>query len=105
MPWKEPGKGDKDPWNSGSQQPPDLDDVFKNLGGKVRSIFGGGGSSSDCDVAYGVATASTAANVAVPNSALLARDMCPDPVFETLQLTEDLRSDGQMLRLEFDHSP
>ena len=44
MPWKEPGKGDKDPWNSGNQQPPDLDDVFKNLGGKMRSIFGGGGS-------------------------------------------------------------
>ena len=42
MPWKEPGKGDKDPWNSGSQQPPDLDDVFKNVGSKVRSIFGGG---------------------------------------------------------------
>jgi membrane protease subunit HflK len=51
MPWKEPGKGDKDPWNSGNQQPPDLDDVFKNVGNKVRSIFGGGsgrkGSGSD----------------------------------------------------------
>ncbi|NNL95771.1 MAG: hypothetical protein HKO64_09140, partial [Xanthomonadales bacterium] len=31
MPWKEPGKGNKDPWNSGKQQPPDLDDVFRNL--------------------------------------------------------------------------
>ena len=30
MPWKEPGKGDKDPWNSGSQQPPDLDDVLES---------------------------------------------------------------------------
>jgi membrane protease subunit HflK len=46
MPWKEPGKGDKDPWNSGSQQPPDLDDVFKNVGSKVRSIFGGGSGGS-----------------------------------------------------------
>jgi membrane protease subunit HflK len=44
MPWKEPGKGDKDPWSSGSQQPPDLDEVFKNVGSKVRSLFGGGGS-------------------------------------------------------------
>ncbi len=44
MPWKEPGKGDKDPWSSGNQQPPDLDDVFRNVSSKVRSIFGGDGS-------------------------------------------------------------
>ncbi|NIP17729.1 MAG: FtsH protease activity modulator HflK [Xanthomonadales bacterium] len=44
MPWKEPGKGDKDPWSSGNQ-PPDLDDVFRNVGSKVKSIFGGGGGS------------------------------------------------------------
>jgi membrane protease subunit HflK len=44
MPWKEPGKGDKDPWSSGNQ-PPDLDDVFKNVSDKVKSIFGGGGGS------------------------------------------------------------
>ena len=49
MPWKEPGKGNKDPWNSGNQQPPDLDDVFRNLGSRVRSIFGGGGGSGDRD--------------------------------------------------------
>lgn len=42
MPWKEPGKGDKDPWNSGGQQPPDLDDVFKNLGDRLKRLFGGG---------------------------------------------------------------
>jgi membrane protease subunit HflK len=42
MPWKEPGKGNKDPWNSGNQQPPDLDDVFRNISARVRSIFGGG---------------------------------------------------------------
>ncbi|MDX1459908.1 MAG: FtsH protease activity modulator HflK [Xanthomonadales bacterium] len=44
MPWKEPGKGNKDPWNSGNQQPPDLDDVFRNLGAKFRSVFRGNGS-------------------------------------------------------------
>ena len=43
MPWKEPGKGDKDPWNSGGQQPPDLDEVFQNLSNRLRGIFGGGG--------------------------------------------------------------
>jgi membrane protease subunit HflK len=45
MPWKEPGKGNKDPWNSGNQQPPDLEDVFNNVRDRVRSIFGGGGGS------------------------------------------------------------
>ena len=43
MPWKEPGKGDKDPWNSGDQQPPDLEEVFQKVGDNIRSIFGGGG--------------------------------------------------------------
>ncbi|MDZ4730726.1 MAG: FtsH protease activity modulator HflK [Xanthomonadales bacterium] len=42
MPWKEPGKGNKDPWNSGDQ-PPDLDEVFRNVNRKLKSIFGGGG--------------------------------------------------------------
>jgi len=46
MPWKEPGKGDKDPWNSGGDQPPDLDEVFQNLNNKLKSIFGGGGGNS-----------------------------------------------------------
>lgn len=45
MPWNEPGKGDKDPWKSGNQQPPDLEEVFKNLSGRLQSIFGGGGGS------------------------------------------------------------
>lgn len=45
MPWKEPGKGGKDPWKQGDQ-PPDLDEVFQNVSSKVRSIFGGGGGSS-----------------------------------------------------------
>ena len=42
MPWKEPGKGDKDPWKSGDQSPPDLEDVFRGVNERVRSIFGGG---------------------------------------------------------------
>ncbi|KAA9133108.1 FtsH protease activity modulator HflK [Marinihelvus fidelis] len=46
MPWKEPGKGGKDPWKQGDQ-PPDLDEVFQNLSGKLRSLFGGGGGGGD----------------------------------------------------------
>ena len=45
MPWKEPGKGDKDPWNSGGQQPPDLEEVFRNVNNRLRSLFGGGRKS------------------------------------------------------------
>ncbi|NND44272.1 MAG: FtsH protease activity modulator HflK [Xanthomonadales bacterium] len=47
MPWNEPGKGNKDPWNSGNQQPPDLEDVFKNVRNRMRSIFGGGGGGGE----------------------------------------------------------
>jgi len=42
MPWKEPGKGDKDPWGSGDQ-PPDLDEVFRNVNKRLKSLLGGGG--------------------------------------------------------------
>jgi len=42
MPWKEPGKGDKDPWKSGDQQPPDLEEIFRNMSNRLQSIFGGG---------------------------------------------------------------
>ena len=42
MPWKEPGKGDKDPWGSGDQ-PPDLDEVFRNMNNRLKNLFGGGG--------------------------------------------------------------
>jgi membrane protease subunit HflK len=49
MPWKEPGKGSKDPWNSGDQQPPDLDEVFRNVNRRLRSIFGGGSGGSKSD--------------------------------------------------------
>ncbi|MEJ2402217.1 MAG: FtsH protease activity modulator HflK [Xanthomonadales bacterium] len=46
MPWKEPGKGDKDPWGSGDQ-PPDLDEVFRNMNKRLKSLFGGGGRGDD----------------------------------------------------------
>jgi len=45
MAWNEPGNGKKDPWNSGDQ-PPDLDEVFRKLQGRLKGIFGGGGSNS-----------------------------------------------------------
>lgn len=48
MPWKEPGKGDKDPWKPGGQQPPDLEEIFGNLSKRLQSLFGGGkGSGSE----------------------------------------------------------
>lgn len=43
MAWNEPGNKNKDPWkNSGgkNQGPPDLDDLFKNLGNKFGGVFG-----------------------------------------------------------------
>ena len=46
MPWKQPGKGDKDPWSSGDQQPPDLEEVFRNVNNRLRSIFGGSGGGN-----------------------------------------------------------
>ena len=47
MPWKEPGKGDKDPWKSGDQQPPDLEEIFRNVSNRLQSLFGGRGSKSN----------------------------------------------------------
>ncbi len=50
MAWNEPGNNGKnnDPWKQGGrdQGPPDLDEVFRNLGKKFGGIFGGGGSGS-----------------------------------------------------------
>lgn len=50
MPWNEPGKGSgngqKDPWNKGSSQPPDLDEVFAKLQRKLKGVFGGGSGGS-----------------------------------------------------------
>ncbi|RKZ35382.1 MAG: protease modulator HflK, partial [Gammaproteobacteria bacterium] len=45
MAWNQPGgNGDKDPWGDrgGKQGPPDLDELLKNLQGKLAGIFGGG---------------------------------------------------------------
>ena len=44
MAWNEPGNNEKDPWkNKGgkNQGPPDLDELFKDLGNKFGGIFGG----------------------------------------------------------------
>ncbi len=46
MPWKEPGSGKKDPWQSGGDQPPDLDDVFRSVSNRFRRLFGGRGGES-----------------------------------------------------------
>jgi len=53
MPWKEPGKGDKDPWKSGDQQPPDLDEIFRNVSNRLQSIFGGGGGGKSSGASKG----------------------------------------------------
>jgi len=47
MPWKEPGRGDKDPWKSGDQQPPDLEEIFRTVSSRLQSIFGGGGNKGN----------------------------------------------------------
>lgn len=50
MAWNEPGNNDKDPWkNKGgkNQGPPDLDDLFKDIGNKFGGIFGGKKSGGD----------------------------------------------------------
>ncbi len=48
MAWNEPGGGNnkpKDPWGSGNQGPPDLDEALKKLQAKLGGLFGGGSSS------------------------------------------------------------
>jgi len=57
MPWKEPGKGDKDPWKSNGQQPPDLEEIFGNVSKRLQSIFGGGGGSSSSSEGSGSGSA------------------------------------------------
>lgn len=51
MAWNEPGNNGKnnDPWKQGGrdQGPPDLDEVFRNLGKKFGGIFGGKGGNSN----------------------------------------------------------
>jgi len=49
MAWNEPGGGNnkpKDPWGSGNQGPPDLDEALKKLQAKLGGLFGGRGSTS-----------------------------------------------------------
>lgn len=49
MAWNEPGGGNKkpqDPWGSGNQGPPDLDEALKKLQAKLGGLFGGGASAS-----------------------------------------------------------
>lgn len=51
MAWNEPGGGNKDPWgNRKNDGPPDLDEMFRKLQGKLGGLFGGrrsgGGSGS-----------------------------------------------------------
>ena len=47
MAWNESGNGKKDPWGSGGgDQPPDLDEVFRKLQARLKSMFGGSGGSS-----------------------------------------------------------
>ena len=45
MPWNQSGSGDKDPWGQGNgqNQPPDLDEVLKDIQKKFSGIFGGKG--------------------------------------------------------------
>ena len=56
MPWKEPGKGDKDPWSSGGQQPPDLEEVIlqclaKAPAGRFPSAAAMGSALAECTLA------------------------------------------------------
>jgi membrane protease subunit HflK len=48
MAWNEPGGGNnsRDPWGSGNQGPPDLDEALKKLQERLGGLFGrsGGGS-------------------------------------------------------------
>ncbi|MBT4835921.1 MAG: FtsH protease activity modulator HflK [Methylococcales bacterium] len=49
MAWNEPGdKNNKDPWSGqgGGQQPPDIDEVVKQLKNKFGGLFGNGGSGN-----------------------------------------------------------
>jgi membrane protease subunit HflK len=64
MAWNEPGNNDKDPWkkkDGKNQGPPDLDELFKDLGDKFGGIFGGkssnGGKSGKSFSSVGISVA------------------------------------------------
>ncbi|MGA0844831.1 MAG: protease modulator HflK N-terminal domain-containing protein, partial [Arenicellales bacterium] len=42
MPWNQPGSDDKDPWGQGNgqNQPPDLDEVLKDIQKKFSGLVG-----------------------------------------------------------------
>lgn len=68
MAWNEPGGGNnkpKDPWGSGNQGPPDLDEALKKLQAKLGGLFGGGGSSSGGAAAPGFSMAALGVLAAV----------------------------------------
>jgi membrane protease subunit HflK len=48
MAWNEPGGGNKDPWTNhkGNQDPPDLDEIVRNLQNQIGRLFGGGNHGS-----------------------------------------------------------
>lgn len=52
MPWKEPGKSGKDPWRSGDE-PPDLEEVFRNVNRRLKGLFGGGGGRRGAETPAG----------------------------------------------------
>jgi membrane protease subunit HflK len=58
MAWNEPGNGkQRDPWkSSGGDQPPDLDEVFRNVQRRLKRMFGGGGGSSSPGSGAGAGT-------------------------------------------------
>ncbi len=69
MAWNEPGNNGKnnDPWNQGgrNQGPPDMDDVFRDLGKKLGGIFGGGGNSGGASAGGSGAVIGLVAGVAL----------------------------------------
>jgi modulator of FtsH protease HflK len=68
MAWNEPGGGNnkpKDPWGSGNQGPPDLDEALKKLQAKLGGLFGGGGSSGGATQGFSGAALGVLAAVAV----------------------------------------
>lgn len=47
MAWNQPGGGNKDPWNSGGGQGPDVEAFLDKLKANMGRVFGGGGSGGE----------------------------------------------------------
>jgi membrane protease subunit HflK len=74
MAWNEPGGGNnkpKDPWGSGNQGPPDLDEALKKLQAKLGGLFGGSSSGGAAAPGFSMAALGVLAAVAVLIWALL----------------------------------